>query len=765
MNRTEDLRLITGRGKYSSDWNLPRQAHAYFLRADRAHAEIVSLDAHRALQQPGVIGVLTGADVAAAGFRSLPCSLPYAGRNDEPLRAPHRPALAQGRVRYVGEPVALVVAETAAVAQDAAELIDIEYRDLPSAIDAAAALAPGAPQLHDGIAGNLAFDYDTGDEAAAERAFRSAHRTVRITLDSQRVVGNPMEPRACVAAFDAASAVYTLHVCTQGVAGLRGQIAAATGIGADKIRIVTEDVGGGFGVRFNVYPETCALMLAAARCRRPVKWTASRSEVFLSDEHGRAVTTECELALDRELRFTAMRFHFLCDLGAYATPTGAFINTRNPTDSMTGVYRVPALYGRFRLVYTNTVPVAAYRGAGRPLMSYALERLVDHAAAELGVDRVELRRRNLIPRDAFPYRTPNAGVYDCGDFEGVLDQALAASQWSGFEPRRADAARRGKLRGIGLASYIEASGAGFAPVDQVEIRFRADGEIALYAVTHSQGQGHETTFAQIVAGVTGLPRERFKLRAGDPDVALTGNATGGSRSLLGAGSVFRLAAEMVVEQGRALAARALGVAAAEIAFDAGTYRVRSSDRSITIEEIESRHRNAEPHPLSARAEAKFGITYPNGCHVAEVEIDPDTGVARVMRYTAVDDGGTIVNPGVVEGQMHGGVAQGAGQAFGEHAIYDRASGQLLAGSFADYPMPRAGVTRDFAVEEHPVPTQANPLGAKGVGEAGVTGSLPALMNAVLDALRPAGVTQLDMPATPARVWAALQAAPHGRRRQ
>ena len=482
--------------------------------------------------------------------------------------------------------------------------------------------------------------------------------------------------------------------------------------------------------------------------------------MFLADEQGRDVLQRCELALDAGGRILGMRFDFTANLGAYLCPTGPFVNTVAVVNCLSGVYDVQAVHARIRLAVTNTAPMAAYRGAGRPIMSYALERLMDQAALELKLDPAELRRRNFVAKSKFPYKIVNGPVYDCGDFEGCLDQALAAADWRGFEARRAESARRGKLRGRGLATYIEATGAGFLPADQVEIRFGAGGEITLWGTSHNHGQGHETTYAQIVAAVLGVPMENFRLKTGDPGKMLAGNPTGGSRSLLGVGGVLHVAAGKVVEQGKSLAADELEAAAADIEFADGRYRIKGTDRGISILDLAKKH----PEKLSVAYETKFGATYPNGCHIAEVEIEPETGIAEIVSYLACDDAGNIINPQIVEGQMQGGVTQGAGQAFAELAVYDRETGQLLTGSFMDYAMPRAVLVNGFRLLHHPVPTQTNPLGAKGVGEAGVSGSLPALMNAVLDALRPAGVTHFDMPATSARLWQAIEEAKAGRPR-
>jgi carbon-monoxide dehydrogenase large subunit len=753
--RLEDDRMLTGRGRYVSDWNLPGQAYGHFLRSDRAHAEIVSIDAAEALRHPGVVAVFSGADLAGA-LKSLPAALPVKGRGGTELINPGRPALAHGRVRFAGDAVALIVAESATAAQDAAELVAVEYRELPAVVSTAEALAEGAPLVHDAVPGNMVLDYESGDEAGARQAFARAARVVKMDVHVSRVVGNPMEPRACLAAFVADQ--YHLYTCTQGVAIMRNQLSAVLGVPPEKIRVIAEEVGGGFGVRFNLYPEYCAALFAAKALGRPVKWTGTRSEVFLADEQARDVRSHGELALDGSGRILGMRFDMVSNLGAYLAPTGPFINTVGIVNCLSGVYDVPATYARIRLALTNTAPMAAYRGAGRPIMSYALERLMDQAARELGMDAAEFRRRNFIANDKFPYKIAAGFEYDCGDFAGVMDKALQASSWNSFEQRKSDASRRGKLRGRGIATYIEATGAGFAPQDQVELRWDwgadADGSVTVYAPTHNHGQGHETTFAQLLSGVLGLPLKSFRLRTAGPEFFIAGNATGGSRSLLAVGSVVMLAGQEMVKRGLALAAEELEAAPSDIEFIKGRYRIKGTDRSIAIQDL-ARKFSAEKS-LDVAYQNKFGATFPNGCHIAEVEIAPETGEAEIVSYIACDDAGNIINHQIVEGQVQGGVTQGAGQVFSELAVYDAQSGQLLTGSFMDYAMPRAGLVNGLQLVEHAVPTKLNPLGAKGVGEAGVTGSMPALMNAVLDALRQAGVRQFEMPATPARVWQALQ---------
>ncbi|HMA89501.1 MAG TPA: xanthine dehydrogenase family protein molybdopterin-binding subunit [Burkholderiales bacterium] len=756
--RLEDERMLKGQGRYVSDWELPGQAHAHFLRADRAHARIVSIDASAALAMHGVLAVLTGEDVAAAGAQGLPAAAPVKGRDGAEQPKIYRPALAQGRVRYVGEPVALVIAESRALAQDASEAVVLEYEDLPAVVDGRAALRAGAPRVHDEVAGNLVIDFAGGNEVATQAAFERAARVVSLNAYHTRVVGNPMEPRACTGAYDAALDQYRLYACTQGASAMRGQIAAVLGVAPENVRIIAEEVGGGFGVRFNAYPEYCAVLIAAKKLGRAVKWLGTRSEVFLADEQARDVLHRAEMALDASGRILGMRFDFICNVGAYLAFTGTFVNTVNLVNVASGVYDVQAIHVRARLALTNTAPTAAYRGAGRPVSSYAIERLVDQAAWELKMDPAELRRRNLVPNGAFPYKIATGFEYDCGDFGGVLADALEAADWNGFASRRAASTARGRLRGRGIATYIEATGSGgFAPYDQVQVSWDEAVRVTLRATSHNHGQGHETAFAQIVSGVLGVPMETIRLRTADPDMNLTGNPTGGSRSLHGVGSVMLLASQEVVKKGLALAADDLEVAQADVEFAEGRYRVKGTDREIAITELAKRHRGALDVDLKDK---KVGSTFPNGCHIAEVEVEPETGVIEVVSYVACDDAGNIINHQLVEGQMQGGITQGAGHILGERAIYDE-SGQLLTGSFMDYPMPRALLVDGLRVLHHPVPTKTNPLGAKGVGEAGVTGSMPCIMNAIIDALRTAGVTHFDMPATPLRVWRALQAAKAG----
>ena len=750
-NRVEDFRLITGAGKYAADWNAPGQLYGYFVRADRAHAEIVALNAAAALAHPGVKHVFTGADAVRAGYTKAPHSLALAGRNGMKARVPARPVLAHGRVRFVGEALALVVATSAAAAEDAAGLVEVEYRDLPCVVGPEEALEPGAPQLHDDVPGNLSFEAEAGNAQEVEAVIATAAHVTRLKVESTRVAPSPMEPRACLVAFDAASGVYSFNVCMQGVTTLRTQISSYTNVAEDKLKFDARDVGGGFGQRTVAYPEYCALMMAAKASGKPVKWVSSRVEGFLTDTHGRANIVSGELALDRAGKFLALRLHWVNDMGAYLSPATVG-HIRNTIACMTGVYRIPALYATFRVPLTNTTPVGSYRGAGRPDIAYVLERLVNQAAAELKIDAAELRRKNFIPPEAFPYKTPTGSVYEIADLPGVLDQALKLGDWSGFAQRRARSAAAGRLRGIGISTVIENTGAGNAPKDEIELRLDASGTITVHTVAKAQGHGHETTLAMIVADALGVPLAQVKVVQCAPDNRLQGNHTGGSRSTVGAGSVCHLAAHKLIEQGKALAALELKLEPSQVAYARGEFRTEDSRRTIKLAEL------AKSKTLSVIAEGKFGSTFPNGCHIAEVEVDPDTGATQIVAYCAVDDCGNVINHAIVEGQLHGGVVQGAGQVFGEHVVYDRASGQPLTASFMDYYMPRAGLLRELRGEEHPTPSKVSPLGVKGVGESGCTASLPVLAAAVIDALRPLGVGHLDMPLTPSKLWHAITAA-------
>jgi carbon-monoxide dehydrogenase large subunit len=756
LSRLEDLRLIKGEGCYAADWGLPNQAHAAFLRADRAHAKILSINVDAARKAKGVLGVYTGADAVAAGYVKPLSMLTFAGKDGKKANLPNRAVLAHERVRFVGETVAMVVAETALQAQDAAELIEVEYEELPVIVDPRATLEAGAPQLHDNVPGNLAFEQEAGDAAAVAAAFAKATHITKLKLDCTRVAPSPMEPRACLVGYEAGSGAYTIHVPVQGINMMRMQIAAYTGVPDDKLDIKARDVGGGFGQRSIAYTEYVALMIAAKALNRPVKWVSSRSEGFQSDSHGRANYIYAEMALDRDGTFLAMKLDWIADLGAYLHPAGPVSPMRNPVTCLNGVYKTQALFGRWRVALTNTVPVSAYRGAARPEIAYTIERLVDESAAQMNIDPAEIRRRNFIPTDAFPYKTPTGSVYDIADFPGVFDKALKLADVAGFAKRRTESEKRGLLRGLGFATVIENSGAGMFPKDEVLLEVAADGRLTAYSISHSQGQGHETTFAQIIGDALGIPAERVTLRQGIGEKGLIGNHTGGSRTIVGAGTVCHIAAKKLIEHATPLAAEQLGVEPSQVAYAHGEFKSTASDKKITLGEL------AAKKPLSVTGEGKFGSTYPNGCHVAEVEIDPQTGFTDVVSYVTVDDCGVVINHAIVEGQMHGAVAQGWGQIFGENVIYDPETGQLLTGSFADYAMPKAGWIKDITIAEHTTFGTISPLGVKGMGESGCTASLATLTNAVMNALRPLGVPPLDMPLTAHKLWQAISAAKKGK---
>jgi len=758
--RLEDRRYITGTGSYTGDRNLPGQLYACFLRSDRPHAEIKSIDTAAARAMPGVHAVLTSEDIAAAGFKPLPVNAIAAkSRDGTELIKTTRPALAQGRVRFVGEAVACVVADTLAIAQDAVEAIVVDYNDLPHVTTALDSMQSGAPQLHDNASGNRVLDFGSGsDEAKVDEAIKNAKHVVKLSLYNNRVVANPMETRTAIAHHDAAKDHTTFYSVSQGVNGMRASLCVVLGVTEDKLHVESYDVGGAFGVRSQIYPEYPVLILASKKLGRPVKWSNSRSEGFLTDEQGRDVVTTGELALDENGRFVAMRFSFITNLGAYTTTSGAFINFR-ATAPITGLYDVQLAYGRNQMFLTNTAPMAAYRGAGRPIMSAILERLVGQAARELKIDPAELRRRNMIAKEKFPYTLVNGSVYDSGDPIGVLADATKAANWSdsaAWEARKVEAKKRGKLLGRGMATCIESTAG--SSVDEVELRFNADGKVMIYCNTKSTGQGHETAFAQVAAEALGLELESIHVVEGDPNVKVLGGGSGGSRSMQFGGSAVLIGSREVIKKGTELAAKDLEAAEADIEFDHGRFRIKGTDRGTTLEALVKKH----PGALDSKVQGKHDPTWPNGCHIAEVEVEEATGVIEMVSYLACDDAGNIINHQLVEGQMHGGLAQGCGQVLGEHAIYDPQTGQMLSGSFMDYFMPRAGFLGKIILLDHPVPTPTNPLGAKGVGEAGVTGSLPTMMNAILDALAPAGVTHLDMPCTPSRVWAAMQAAKAGK---
>ncbi|HVV92005.1 MAG TPA: xanthine dehydrogenase family protein molybdopterin-binding subunit [Hyphomicrobiales bacterium] len=757
--RREDLRLITGRGRYTADWSLPGQAHAAFLRSPHAHAEIAAIDVAAARSMPGVLLVLAGDDLAAAGYKPAPPGMAPPGRDGKPLKNPPRPTLARDRVRFVGELVAMVVAETEGQAQDAVERIEVDFRPLPALVGVKAAAAPGAPELHAEVApGNVALEYEYGDEAAAAAAFAGAAKVARVEVEAQRIAGNPMEPKAGLAAYDPASGMYDVYVPSQGVSGHPRALAHITGEPPEKFRVHSRDVGGGFGVRGEVAPEYACLVLAARRLGRPVKWVGSRSETIVSDNHGRGSVMTGEMALDADGRFLAVRVEWLCDMGAYCSAVGPFINTNAaPKSTAVNVYRIPTVYGLSRLFFTNATPTTAYRGATRPQVSYLMERLVDEAARVTGLDPDEIRRRNFLAPDAFPYKTPTGSTYDSADPPGLLAAALEAADWAGFAARRAEAATRGKLRGIGLAVFIETSGA--VGKEEIAVRFDGDGRINLFTNSGSSGMSHETTFPELVAAILGVGKDRIQLRWNDLESPpLQGFGSFGSRSMVSHGVALHQGAHAVIRQGMAHAADALEAAVADIEFADGTYRVAGTDRTIRFDALAQKLAGGGRHPLDLELAVDTANAWPSGAHVSEVEIDRDTGEIAILRYVAVDDCGKIYNHKVVEGQIVGGMMQGLGQVMGEQCYYDPETGQLLTASFMDYQMPRVDWLPQVSLYDRSLPSPNNPLGAKGVGEAGTTGSVPCVANAVMNALAPLGIRHLDTPFTPLKVWDAMQAA-------
>jgi carbon-monoxide dehydrogenase large subunit len=753
--------LVTGRGRYTADHEFSGQVAGYFLRADRAHAKIARIDVEEARRVAGVLDILTGADLAATGWKGTPSTSFFKGVGGSSLRVPFRTGLAQGRVRFVGEPVVLVVADTEHIAQDAAELVAIEYEDLPVVVEARDAVTDGAIPLHDEMPDNLAFDYEYGDRESTAAGFAQAAHVVRVELHAQRISGNPMEPKSCIAAYDATDDAFELCIPTQGAADVKTALSNIMGLAPEKFRIRSADVGGGFGVRHEVYPEFLAVMLAAKRTGKPVKWLGTRSETISGDHHGRAADLIGELALDRKGRFLALRVEWLVDLGAYCSNSGPLINTITaPTSSAISLYNLRAVHGRHRLAFTNTTPTTAYRGASRPNVSYLWERLVEEAAVVTGIDSVELRRRNVLRADAFPFKTPTGSSYDSADPARLLDTALQAADWSGFKARRKAARKNGMLRGIGLALFLEPSGG--AGKEQVEIRVDVDGRLAMYSLAGPSGQGHETVFPALVAHILGFPEDRIELRYNDVAAPkLVGLGTFGSRSLISHGAALTTAAKEIVEKGRKLAAGEFEVEPTDVTFEQGQYRVAGTDLSIGIAALIEKTWGEAPHPLDTNVTIDLATAFPSGAHVAEVEIDPEIGTARIVNYVAADDCGTIYNHKLVEGQLQGGLMQGIGQAFGEHVVYDPDSGQLLSGTFMDYFMPRATDLAPITLIDCGVPSPANPLGAKGAGEAGTTGSVPAFANAVLDALKAVNVRKLEMPYTPHRIWRAIRDARNG----
>jgi aerobic carbon-monoxide dehydrogenase large subunit len=761
--RTEDPKLVRGEGSYTDDVRLLGQAYAAMVRSRHAHGVIRSIDASAARGMPGVLGVFTGQDLAAAGYGTLKCIVAFKNRDGSEMRKPPRPALPTDKARFVGDPIAFVVAETPAQAREAAEAVAVEIEPLPAATRASDAAKSGAPVLYDEAPDNVALDYHYGDTEKVAEAFARAAHVVRQAFVNNRVVVNAMEPRSAVATYDASGEKFTLHVGCQGAFGMRGQLAGILNVAPEKIRVLTGNVGGSFGMKAAAYPEYACLLHAARALGRPVKWTADRFESFVSDHHGRDHEFTGELALDDKGKFLALRFSGYGNMGAYLGAVAPLMSTLNLVKNSVSVYRVPLLEVSTKCMFTNTTLVSAYRGAGRPEANYYMERLIDLAAAEMGIDRLAIRRRNHVKASEIPYAAASGMNYDSGDFTAVLDDAVALADWKGFGPRKRESRRRGKLRGLGIGSYLEVT----APPNKEMggIRFEADGSVTLITGTLDYGQGHAAPFAQVLSDRLGIPFEKIRLIQGDSDELVFGGGTGGSRSITATGTAIVEASDAVIERGKKLAGFVLEAAETDIEFSAGHFVIAGTDRAIGLLELAGQIRQGLklpqelPQTLDVKQTTKEVIasTFPNGCHVAEVEIDPETGEIDVVKYAAVNDFGTIVNPLTVEGQMHGGIVQGIGQALMERTVYD-AEGQLLSGSYMDYALPRAPDVPLFATASHPVPAKSNPLGTKGCGEAGCAGALVSVMNAVADALSEYSIRHLDMPLTAERVWRAIAAA-------
>jgi aerobic carbon-monoxide dehydrogenase large subunit len=751
--RVEDEALLRGRGRFVADAPEDGEAAGVFLRSPHAFAAIRRIDVSAARSAPGVLDILTARDIAAAGISHIVRALPQKGRDGTMLKNPLRPALATDHVRHVGEPVALVVARTRDEAQDAAELIEVDYDVLDPVTDLRAAAASDAPQIHADVPGNLALDWAMGDAPdnlrAVEEAMKRAAHVARLSVINQRIAVASLEPRGATASFDAARGDYTLRVGSQGVSVVRDHLAGIFNIDRGKVRVVTEDVGGGFGMKAHAYPEYIAIMVAAKRVGRPVHWMSTRAESFLSDQHARDTVTDIALALDKEGRFLALRVDQLAAMGAYLTPVGAFIATSNFARCLSSMYRIPLIYGGVRCAFTNTVPTGPYRGAGRPEANYAIERIIDEAARVTGIDRIELRRRNLIAPAEIPYSVAALGVtYDSGDFSGLFEKALALADVAGFAARRKRSEAAGKRRGLGISCFLEHAGG--VPVEGASMGFPGDGTVTLDLAVGSTGQGHVTIFRRLAAERLGIPEEKVRVRAGDTRLEVDGAGTVASRATMTSGAASLRAIELVLEKGRRVASRLLEASEADIEYAAGAFRIAGTDRAVGLFEVAAKGA-ADGEPLDSKSKAEVPQSFPNGCHISEVEIDPETGVVTIPAYVAVDDCGVVLDPVIVEGQVQGGIAQGIGQALTEHVVYDEESGQLLAGSFMDYTMPRADTVPDVRGAFHPTTCHTNPLGVKGTGEAGTTGALAAVMNAIADALPGAAI---EMPATPERVWRA-----------
>ncbi len=759
VRRSEDPKLVRGEGSYTDDVSRPRQAYAVMVRSREPHGVIRSIDIAAAKAMPGVLAIYTSSDLT--GYGPLKCNLPLKSRDGSPIRYTPRPALAADKVRFVGDPVACVVAETVAQAKDAAEAVTINIEPLPVVLKPADAVKPGAPLVFDAVPNNIALDYHFGDAAKVAEAFAKAKHVTRLETSNQRMVVNAMEPRSAIGEYDAAGNKWTLYSSSQGVHGMKTTLMDVLGAPADKVRVVTGQVGGSFGMKAAVYPEYICILHGARQLGRPVKWTDERSGSFVSDHHGRAQDMVIEMAFDEDARILALRETGYGDMGGYLSQFGPLLPTGNQVKNLASIYRTPVMEVATKCVFTNTTFVSAYRGAGRPEGNYYVERVLDLAAAEMGIDRIELRKRNMIRESDLPFKAASDMSYDCGDFLGVLKQALEAADYAGFKKRKRESKKRGLLRGLGVGCYLEVTA---APGKELgAIHFEADGTVTIITGTLDFGMGHATTYAQILSDQLGIPFDCIRMIEGDSDRLNFGGGSGGSRSVMLVGAALSESSKIVIERGKQIASHVLEASASDIEYKTGRFVIAGTDRSIGLLELAARLRGGPklPEGVPTSLDVDHVVTdpvpsaFPNGCHIAEVEVDPETGATHVVRYSAVNDLGTIVNPLLVEGQIQGGVVQGLGQVLLEQAVYD-SDGQLVTGSFMDYAMPRAHDAPMINVASHPVPTKSNPLGAKGCGEAGTSGGLPSVANAVIDALSEYGIRHLEMPMTPSRIWHAIQ---------
>ncbi|MGB8897007.1 MAG: xanthine dehydrogenase family protein molybdopterin-binding subunit [Pseudolabrys sp.] len=755
--RVEDDVLVRGAGRFMDDPHLPNTAYAAFVRSTHAHARIVSVKTESARKAKKVLAVLTAEDMKTANVGSVSRHPPVPGRGGAKMIMPFRPSLAGEKVMHVGDPVAMVVAETTAAAQDAADLVQVEYEELPPVIELRDAMKEGGMQLYPEAPGNLCVDWpgpapDEQNEREVAEIIAKAPHVAKVSVTNQRTVVASVETRGATGVYDKANDSYTLYACSQGADSLRGQAAAIMGVPNEKLRVITEDIGGAFGMKTPVYPEYPALLVAARQLGRPVHWQSTRSEAFVTDTQARDTVTEAELAINEKGKFLALRMRHRCNQGAYVSTAGVGINTNNFARCLPGMYRIQKVDVSVACYFSNTTPIGPYRGAGRPEANYALERVVEEAARVAGIDPVRLRKKNLIPLSAMPFKTP-INTYDSGDFPALVDKALELADFDNFNKRRRESARRKKLRGIGVSCMLEHAGA--LPMEQASVSFPGGDQLILGCNVQSTGQGHATVFPRLLASKLGIDAAKIHHRHGDTAQGLTGFASVGSRSAMCAGSAIAHTADVMLAKGKKVASALLEASEADIQYRNGNFEVVGTDRKISLFDTAKRAKEIGEN-LDTKEKTETPLTFPNGCHIAEVEIDPDTGAVDLVTYTAVDDPGVMLDPMIVEGQMHGSIAQGLGQALVENAVYD-GNGQLVAGSFMDYGMPHAH-TMPLELREavHSVPAKSNPLGVKGTGEAGTTAAIAAVMNAISNAIPNGAANHMDMPATPAKVWAACQ---------